>query len=308
VSYNTLGVSMELRHLRYFLAVAEELHFGRAAARVHIAQPPLSKQIQQLEQEIGVQLFKRSKRSVELTDAGRIFQKEALGILKSLEIAIKKAKLANWGDARWLSIGFIASSAYDVLPIILKEFKKRHPEVELILQEIQSSEQNQALREGRIHVSFARFPKTESGLVFETIYSDQLIAALPQSHPLNKKKSLKLSDLANEPFILQPPLPSPHANNTMQIFANAGITPQIVQAVEETHTALGLVAAGIGITLLPSSWQKLQIRGVEYRNLINPTPVLEMKMGYRADETSPALARFIEMVHSLNLFVTSNEA
>jgi DNA-binding transcriptional LysR family regulator len=299
---------MELRHLRYFLAVAEELHFGRAAARVHIAQPPLSKQIQQLEQEIGVQLFKRSKRSVELTDAGRIFQKEALGILKSLEIAIKKAKLANWGDARWLSIGFIASSAYDVLPIILKEFKKRHPEVELILQEIQSSEQNQALREGRIHVSFARFPKTESGLVFETIYSDQLIAALPQSHPLNKKKSLKLSDLANEPFILQPPLPSPHANNTMQIFANAGITPQIVQAVEETHTALGLVAAGIGITLLPSSWQKLQIRGVEYRNLINPTPVLEMKMGYRADETSPALARFIEMVHSLNLFVTSNEA
>jgi DNA-binding transcriptional LysR family regulator len=299
---------MELRHLRYFLAVAEELHFGRAAARVHIAQPPLSKQIQQLEQEIGVQLFKRSKRSVELTDAGRIFQKEALGILKSLEIAIKKAKLANWGDARWLSIGFIASSAYDVLPIILKEFKKRHPEVELILQEIQSSEQNQALREGRIHVSFARFPKTESGLVFETIYSDQLIAALPQSHPLNKKKSLKLSDLANEPFILQPPLPSPHANNTMQIFANAGITPQIVQAVEETHTALGLVAAGIGITLLPSSWQKLQIRGVEYRNLINPTPVLEMKMGYRADETSPALARFIEMVHSINLFVTSNEA
>jgi DNA-binding transcriptional LysR family regulator len=299
---------MELRHLRYFLAVAEELHFGRAAARVHIAQPPLSKQIQQLEQEIGVQLFKRSKRSVELTDAGKIFQIEALGILKSLENAIKKAKLAGWGDAGWLSVGFIASSAYDVLPIIIKEFKKRHPEIELVLQEIQSLEQNQALREGRIHVSLARFPKAEAGLVFETIYSDQLIIALPQSHPLNKKKSLKLSDLANEPFILQPPLPSPHAKNTMQIFANAGITPQIVQAVEETHTALGLVAAGVGITLLPSSWQKLQIRGIEYRNLINPTPVLEMKMGYRADETSPALARFIETVRSLNLFVTSNEA
>ena len=299
---------MELRHLRYFLAVAEELHFGRAAARVHIAQPPLSKQIQQLEQEMGVQLFKRSKRSVELTEAGKNFQREALGILTSLEIAIKKARLAGWENSCWLSVGFIASSAYDVLPIILKEFKKRHPEIKLVLQEIQSSEQNQALREGRIHVSFARFPKTESGLVFETIYSEQLVVALPQSHRLNKKKSLKLSDLANEPFILQPPLPSPHAKNTMQIFANAGITPQIVQAVEETHTALGLVAAGIGITLLPSSWQKLQIRGIEYRNLINPTPILETKMGYRADETSPALARFIETVHSINLSLTSDEA
>ena len=298
---------MELRHLRYFLAVAEELHFGRAASRVHIAQPPLSKQIQQLEQEIGVQLFKRSKRSVELTDAGKIFQKEALGILNSLEIAIKKAKLASWGDANWLSIGFIASSTYDVLPIILKEFKKRHPEVELVLQEIQSSEQNQALREGRIHVSFARFPKTESGLVFETIHKEQLVAALPQSHPLNKKRSLKLSDLANEPFILQPSPPSPHAENTIKIFANAGVTPQIIQTVEQVHTALGLVAAGIGITLLPSSIQNMQIRGVEYRNLINPTPVLEMKMGYRADETSPALVSFIETVHSINLSATFDE-
>ncbi len=299
---------MELRHLRYFLAVAEELHFGRAAARIHIAQPPLSKQIQQLEKEIGVQLFKRSKRNVELTDAGRIFQREALGILNSLENAVKKTKLAAWGETGWLSVGFIASSTYDVLPIILKEFKKRHPEVELVLQEIQSSEQNQALREGRIHVSFARFPKREPGLVFETVYSEQLIAALPQSHPLNKKRSLNLSDLATEPFILQPYPPSPHADNTIQIFANAGLTPRIVQTVEEIHTALGLVAAGIGITLLPSSIQNMRNRGIEYRNLKNPTPVLEMKMGYRADETSPALASFIETVHSISLLVTSDEA
>ncbi len=144
--------------------------------------------------------------------------------------------------------------------------------------------------------------------MFETVYSEKLVAALPQSHPLNKKKSLKLSDLANEPFILQPHPPSPHTDNTIQIFANAGFTPQIVQTVEEIHTALGLVAAGIGITLLPSSIQNTQNRGIVYRNLINPTPVLEMKMGYRADETSPALVRFIETVHSLNLSITSDEA
>jgi len=291
---------MELRHLRYFLAVAEELHFGRAAARVHIAQPPLSKQIQQLEKEIGAELFKRTKRSVELTDAGRTFQREAYGIMASLENGIKRARLASRGETGWLSVGFIASSAYDVLPVILKEFKQRFPDVELILQEIQSSEQNQALREGRIHVSFARFPKPERGLVFEAIHREHLIVALPQSHALTKKRSLKLSDLANQPFILQPYPPSPHAENTIQIFANAGLTIRIVQTVAEMQTALGLVAAGIGVTLLPSSMQNMQIKGIEYRNLTKPAPVLEMMMGYRKNETSTVLQRFVGTVHTLN--------
>jgi DNA-binding transcriptional LysR family regulator len=143
--------------------------------------------------------------------------------------------------------------------------------------------------------------------VFETIYSDQLVAALPQSHPLNKKKSLKLSDLANEPFILQPPPPSPHANNTMQIFANAGITPQIVQTVEETHTALGLVAAGIGHNAASFFSTKNAHQRIEYRNLTNPTPVLEMKRDIW--QMKPHGSRnFIETVHSINLLVTSDEA
>jgi DNA-binding transcriptional LysR family regulator len=290
---------MELRHLRYFLAVAEELHFGKAAIRLHIAQPPLSKQIRQLEDELGIQLFNRTRRSVELTEAGKVFQREAYNAMECLEKGVQKARLASRGEAGWLSVGFIGSSTYEVLPLVLREFRGKFPEVELILQEIQSSEQNQALRERRIHVSFARFPKPEQGLVFETVYRENLVVALPQSHHLNRKKSLRLSDIANEPFVLFPHQPSAHSDNTIQVFADAGLTPQIVQTVEEMHTALGLVAAGIGVTLVPSSMQKTQREAVVYLNLAKPETVLELKMGYREDEASPVLKRFIETVHSM---------
>lgn len=290
---------MELRHLRYFLAVAEELHFGRAAARINIAQPPLSQQIQQLEKELGFQLFMRTRKSVQLTEAGRVFQREVYNVLECLEKGILKAGLASRGEAGWLSVGFIGSATYVVLPAILREFRHKYPEVELVLQEIQSADQNQSLRERRIHVSFARFPKPESGLVFETVYKEYLIVALPASHALNQKKTLKLSDIANEPFILFPHQPSAHADYTLQVFANAGLMPQIVQTVGKMHTALGLVAAGIGVTLVPSSIQKTRREGIAYVNLEKPEPILELQMGYREDETSPVLARFIEEVRSI---------
>lgn len=292
---------MELRHLKYFLAVAEELHFGRAAARINIAQPPLSKQIQQLEKELGIELFERTRRSVQLTEAGKVFQREAHKVFQSLEKGILKARLASRGEAGWLSVGFIGSSTYEVLPSILREFRRKYAEVELVLQEIQSSEQNQALRERRVHVSFARFPKMEKGLIFETVYKENLVVALPASHHLNRKKSLKLADLASEPFILFPHPPSAHAENTIQIFVNENLSPQIVQTVEEMHTALGLVAAGIGLTLVPSSMQKTRREAIAYLNLAKPAPVLELKMGYREDETSPVLKRFIHTIHAMDL-------
>jgi DNA-binding transcriptional LysR family regulator len=290
---------MELRHLRYFLAVAEELHFGRAAARLNIAQPPLSQQIQQLERELNIQLFIRTRRSVELTDAGKVLQRETYNTLATLEKGILKAKLASRGEAGWLSIGFIGSSTYEVLPSILREFGRKYPEVELLLQEIRSSEQNQALREQRIHVSFARFPKPEDGLIFETVYKEHLVGALPSSHRLKHKISLELSELAKEPFILFPCPPSAHADNTIQAFAKEGLIPRIVQTVEEMHTALGLVAAEIGVTLVPSSMQNTKREGIVYLDLSNPKPVLELKMGYRKSEASPVLRRFIETVQSI---------
>lgn len=293
---------MELRHLRYFLAVAEELHFGRAAARIHIAQPPLSRQIQQLEEELGIELFRRTKRSVELTDAGKIFLKEVYNVLESLERGISKAKLASQGEAGWLTIGSIGSAYYVVLPRVLREFRRNYPEIELILQSLESPEQNQMLLENRIDVSFGRFSKPEKELVFETIYKEELVVALPPGHHLARKKVLSFSDLKNEPFILFPNLPSAHAENTLQAFASEGLSPKIIQTVKEMYIALGLVAAGIGITLVPSSVKGTQQKGIVYIPLRKPAPVLELMMGYREQDDSPVLKRFIETVHSISEF------
>jgi DNA-binding transcriptional LysR family regulator len=293
---------MELRHLRYFLAVAEELHFGRAAARIHIAQPPLSRQIRQLEEEMGVELFKRTKQSVQLTAAGKIFQKEAYNVLESLTRGISKAKLASRGEAGSLSIGSIGSAYYVVLPQVLREFRKNFPEVELILQPFVSPEQNQMLLEKRIDVSFGRFFKPEKGIVFETVYEEELVAALPASHQFARKKVLSLSELKNEPYILFPNLPSVHAEYIFQVFAAEGLSPKIIQTVNEMYIALGLVAAGIGITLVPSSFKGTQQKGIVYIPLKKPAPVLELMMGYREQDDSPVLKRFLEIVHSISEF------
>lgn len=290
---------MELRHLRYFLAVAEELHFGRAAARLHVAQPPLSRQIQQLEKELGVELFRRTKKSVQLTDAGRIFQKEAANVLETLERGISKVKRASRGEAGWLTIGSIGAAYYDVLPPVLRKLRQNYPEVKLILQPLVMSEENQLLLEKRIDVSFSRFAKPEKNLVFEIISKEELVVALPPDHRLARRKVLSIHDLKDESFILFPHLPSDYAEYTLQVFANEGFSPKITQTVKEMYIALGLVAAGIGITLIPSSFKGTQQKEIVYLNLKKPAPAMELIMGYRENETSPVILRFIETVHSI---------
>lgn len=291
---------MELRHLRYFLAVAEELHFGRAAARIHIAQPPLSQQIKQLEREIGVQLFKRTKRSVELTEAGKVFQREAYAVLGRLEKGVLKTQLANRGEAGWLGIGFLSSINYDVLPNVIRKFRNQYPNIELFLQEMPDAEQSQALLEKRIHVGFTRFPVANKELNYEVILRENLVAALPSAHPFAKKDILKFADLADEPFIMfSQNNPSVYADFMLRLCAEVGFQPRVVQKVGEIQTALGLVAAEIGIILVPSSTQNLKREGVVYRALTNPAPTIKMVMQYRKDEVSPVFSRFLEIVHSL---------
>ena len=294
---------MELRHLKYFLAVAEELHFGKAAAKIHIAQPPLSRQIKQLEQEIGVQLFSRTKRSVELTEAGKIFQLEAGNVLGQLEKAVLKTQRASRGEAGWLGIGFVNSINYDALPRILRNFRRQFPDVELVLQEMQGFEQNQALLDKRIHIGFSRLSIREENLIFEIIDNEPLIAALPASHKLAEKDLLTLADLSNEPFVqFVQQQQSLYPNYIARLFAEAGLKFEVVQKVGELQTALGLVAAEIGITLVPSSVQNLTREGVVYRHFIEPQPTIEMVMQRRRDETSPVVPRFLEIVYSFYHF------
>lgn len=291
---------MELRHLKYFLAVAEELHFGRAASRIYIAQPPLSQQIKQLEAEIGVKLFNRTKRTVELTEAGKVFQREAYAVLERLDKGIIKAQQAARGEAGWLSIGFVSSINYEILPNVLREFRRQCPDVEIFLQEMHNPEQNQSLLERRIHIGFARMPAESEELIRKVVAREPLIVALPAANKLAKKDVLKLSDLINEPFIVfSQSRPSPLREYILRLCAEAGFQPSVVQQVGEIQTALGLVAAEIGITLVPASTHNLHREGVVYKNLTEPQPIIEMTMQYRKDETSPVVARFLEVIQTL---------
>lgn len=294
---------MELRHLKYFLAVAEELHFGRAAARIYIAQPPLSQQIKQLEAEIGVKLFNRTKRRVELTEAGKIFQQEAYAVLERLENGVLKAQQAALGEAGWLSIGFVSSINYEILPKVLREFRRQYPDVEIFLQEMHNLEQTQSLLEKRIHVGFARMPPASREIVSKIIAREPLIIALPSAHKLRKKNNLKLAELENEPFIVfSQSRPSPFYEYILRLCAEAGFQPSIVQQVGEIQTALGLVAAEIGVALVPASTHNLHREGVIYKSLAAPQPIIEMTMQFRKDEASPVVERFMEIIQALYPF------
>ena len=288
---------MELRHLRYFVMVAEELHFGRAAARLFIAQPPLSQQIQQLERELGVPLFARTSRRVQLTPAGEAFLEESRRILRSVEQAAETAKRAARGETGWLGIGFAASATYDLLPAVLHDFRALFPEAALSLQELNAAEQARALEDKTIHVGFARPYVASAELIVGAVQREPFLVALPETHKLTGEASLPLFALADQPFISFPELPKPsYAGAVRQACEDAGFTPQVVQEVREMQTALSLVAAGFGIALLPASVRHLHRDGVVYRPLSEPAPRTELAVVSRADDPSPVLQNFLAIV------------
>lgn len=290
---------MELRHLRYFVAVAEELHFGRAAQRLFMAQPPLSQQILQLEREIGTMLFERTNRRVQLTEAGKVFLEEARDILARVDHAVLTVQRVGRGESGWLGVGFVASATYDVLPVILRRFRERFPDVELVLQELLGTEQGRALRERQIHVGFARLPSDVEGIVLETLVQDNLMIALPVTHPLAQQESITLSELAPEPFILFPRQPeSNYADYIIRLCAAAGFTPRVVQKTGEVQTAISLISAGIGVAIVPASVQHLRREGVVYRPFTDPAPTSELSMVYLPDDPSPILPHFLAIARA----------
>jgi DNA-binding transcriptional LysR family regulator len=291
---------VELRHLRYFIAVAEERHFSRAAERLFMSQPPLSQQIQQLEREIGVPLLARTSRRVELTPAGESFLADARDILARADRAAERARRAARGEEGWLAIGFVGSATYDLLPEILRAFRAQYPDVALDLHELLGGEQASALRERRIHVGFARVPTPEEGIRQETIVREPLNAALPAAHRCALAPEVTLSDLAGEPFILYPRLlESSYAQHLLELCRAAGFEAHVVQETGELHTAISLVAAGIGVSLVPASVRTVGRSGVVYRPLAAPSPTVELTVGYRADDASPVLPRFLRIVRGI---------
>jgi DNA-binding transcriptional LysR family regulator len=291
---------MELRHLRYFLAVADELHFGRAAARLHISQPPLSQQIRQLERELGFDLFARTGRRVRLTDAGRAFRDEARSILARVDEAAAAARRVAEGHSGELAVGFVASATYAVLPRLYRRFRERHPEVALTLAELSTAEQVQALRAGRIQVGLARPPFDAGDLAVEPLAEEPLVVALPSRHPLAAARAVALRSLARERFVLFPRQPRPGWIDVVQgACAEAGFRPAVAQEVLELSTAVTLVAAGIGVCLVPASARALRLSGVAWRPLRAPAPSTRLLALRRADEPRPVVERFLEVAREV---------
>jgi len=291
---------MELRHLRYFLAVAEELHFGRAAARLHIAQPPLSQQIRQLERELGFDLFLRTNRRVRLTDAGRAFRAEAQALLDGLGRATAAAGRVARGESGALAVGFVASATYALLPALYRRFHERYGDVALTLAEMSTAEQVEALRAGRIQLGLARPPVGDETLALEPLADEPLVVALPARHRLAPRRALALRTLAAEPFVLFPSHPRPGWIDVVQgACRGAGFRPAVAQEVLELSTAVTLVAAGIGVTLVPASAQALRLPGVVYRPLRPPAPTTRLLALRRADDRSAVVERFLEVAREV---------
>jgi DNA-binding transcriptional LysR family regulator len=287
---------MELRHLRYFVAVAEELHFGRAAARVRIAQPPLSQQIRQLEQELGVTLFVRTKRRVELTEAGRALLDHARSILAEAERSKRIVQRAGRGEIGRIAIGFSSSADLDILPRVLRVWRERFPDVEVELLALLTAAQVDALRRGRIDVGFVRLPTEDAGLVLESIQHEPLIAVLPEGHGLARRARVRLGDLASETMLLFARHTAPGYHDVfIGACRRAGFTPRLLHP-GSMQTNLALVSAGLGVSLMPASIRNLHRAGVVYRPLAPPVPQVEMAIAYRSEEPSVILAAFLGTV------------
>jgi DNA-binding transcriptional LysR family regulator len=242
---------MELRHLRYFIVVAEELHFGRAAHRLYISQPSLSIQIRDLERAVGVPLLVRTNRRVQLTEAGRVFLEGARRTLDQVDQAVKDAHRAHRGEIGLLTFGFVGSAAYEVLPSLLRAFRAANPDVELRLQSMTTKEQMAALAERRLDVGLLRLPVEEATLAWRVVTKEPLVSVLPATHPLAGQDRVPLGALADEPFILYPRADNPAIRDTIITLCHqAGFSPTIVQESGEMQTIVGLVAGGIGIALV----------------------------------------------------------
>jgi DNA-binding transcriptional LysR family regulator len=290
---------MELRHLHYFIAVAEELNFSRAAQRLHIAQPPLSHQIRQLEAELGFQLFHRTKRTVKLTEAGQVFFKEAQKILRQLDQAIQVGRQTSRGEFGQLMIGFVSSAAHNVLPAILQGFRRRSPSVTLELRELTTNQQLQWLREGRIDIGFVRPPVEEEGVNWEVIFRESLMVALPEAHPLGNLERVSLRSLSHEPFILFPRSLAPGLYDPIiSLCQQAGFSPILAQEAIQMQTIVSLVAAQMGIAIVPESMQNFQRQGVIYKFLQEATPMVAIALIWR-HPPSPTVQRFLEIARQV---------
>jgi DNA-binding transcriptional LysR family regulator len=295
-----MNPGIELRHLRAFVALAEELHFGRAAARLGIAQPPLSQQIQRLEALLGVRLVERTSRRVQLTDAGLAFRAEAERVLLGMETAISSARRAGRGESGELRVAFAATVMFLSLPRIIREFRDQFPGVHLDLREMPTGPQLAALHAGEIDIGFVREPRPDASLEIETVMREPLRIAVNRTHPLAARATLAVKHLAEEPFVLFPAelAPGLHAQ-VMGLCRSAGFEPRIVEESRELYTTVSLVEAGVGVSIVPASVEKLGWKGVRYRPIPSSAAETRISAAWRKDRERPVIRAFMEVVQNV---------
>lgn len=291
---------MELRHLRYFIAVAEELHFGRAATRLHIAQPPLSQQIRRLENELQALLLRRTSRRVELTSAGRMFLQEAKMIVAHAERAARVARRASQGEIGQLIVGCVPWADFTNAPRMIRAFGKRHPDVEVDLHSLSSPEQISALEEGRIDIGILRPPVDRPGLMTESLLSERLVLVFPQGHRFTPYERVPWRQIVGEAYVLLSRQRAPGFDGIVaRACAAAGVTLNVRYEVDYPQAVLALVAAGLGVSLAPATVGTLKSSGIAYRGLHPAGPPLQTVVASRRERGSPLVQHFVRVARDV---------
>jgi len=292
---------MQLRHLECFAAVAEELHFTRAADRLHLSQPPLSRHIKELESELGVVLFRRDRRNVALTDAGKAYARRIRSILSQLDAAREEARRVHRGEVGTLAIGFVSALTYEFLPEMLRRCRAAMPGVHLVLHDLVPSEQIEALAAGRIDIGFAGILPENCGpeIGHRVLFRDRMVAALPVGHSLASKKKVPLGALGQESWVFIEKATSPgYCLFIRQLCARAGFVPRIEHETKRAQAMLGLVAAGLGVTLVPGTIARFPSPGVAFRPL-EESLFYEHVALYRQTAESALVAFFLKCLPEL---------
>jgi DNA-binding transcriptional LysR family regulator len=289
---------MELRHLRYVVTLAETLHFGRAAEKLHLSQPPLSHQVRQLEDELQVKLFHRTKRHVQLTEAGRMFVQEARVILAQAAHASNLASRVTRGQVGQLTVGVAGPADAPIFVEILRAFAHRHPKVHIVLRNLGSMDQTQAISEGRLHVGFVALPIDDAGLATETVLRQPILIALPPEHPLAPLEQVPLQALANEPQIMFARSNGPRFfDAVLAACRQAGFSMNIAHEVDNLYTACALVGAGLGVCFVPAGMQDGRTSSMILRPVVPALPIeMEIALAYKPQPASELVLLFVDVV------------
>lgn len=293
--------AMELRRLRYFIALAEELHFGRAAARLDIAQPPLSRQIAALEQDIGVQLIDRSRNQIRLTQAGETLANSARFLVDRLDSTYREVRLVGEGSAGRLRVAFVGSASFGVLPTLIKSYRSHYPDVDLALSAMNNAALHSALIQREIDIAVARPNLGDEELRSEKLIREPLILAVPDNSDLITRPQIRLSDASNHTFVLYPRRPRPsYADQILDICRQEGFEPKKLELAQDYQTAISLVSVGVGISVVPKSVSQSSRPGVCFRDFKGFNPGTGLTIHARRDNRAPQVMHFFDVTRKFS--------